>query len=385
MANLNDVIELAEAMGQKSVICIPARCVAVRNRNSSCKRCAEVCAGNAITVGDNKVEIDYMYCIECGACAAACPTEAMVSLDPTTEELALSVASAVENAKGLAVISCARMAARQEGIPEMYATVPCLSRIDEDMLIGLACRGIEDIVLVDGTCRTCKHRDAAAHLDTAIENARALLEACKVDAVITRDSQFPPEVAETDDQRALGASRRGFITQAGHTARYAAATAADQALAQALNRGREQKIESLRDQLKVSTRGTLPQIGPERNMRILDALYQVAEPQDEVINTRLFGSISIDSEKCGGCGMCLMFCPTGAIKACEDEHPDKEMRYVEFSVADCVQCRLCVDACLRKCTEVSSEVSVEELFDFEPRVLEIRKPQKKGSLFGRRK
>ncbi|MDU1908859.1 MAG: 4Fe-4S ferredoxin, partial [Eggerthella sp.] len=51
-----------------------------------------------------------------------------------------------------------------------------------------------------------------------------------------------------------------------------------------------------------------------------------------------------------------------------------EGSFLEFSAADCVQCNLCADACLKSCLTVSSTVSTEELFDFEPRLIHLPNP-----------
>ena len=42
----------------------------------SCGACAEACPVNAIVEGDTKYEINPDECIECGACAEACPVDA---------------------------------------------------------------------------------------------------------------------------------------------------------------------------------------------------------------------------------------------------------------------------------------------------------------------
>ena len=41
-----------------------------------CGACAEACPVNAIAEGDGKYEINADECIECGACAEACPVDA---------------------------------------------------------------------------------------------------------------------------------------------------------------------------------------------------------------------------------------------------------------------------------------------------------------------
>ena len=99
----------------------------------------------------------------------------------------------------------------------------------------------------------------------------------------------------------------------------------------------------------------------------------------------IFGDIAIDVEKCSGCGMCVMFCPTDALRKAVDRHPDEGKAYLEFQVSDCGQCNLCADACLKKCIEIVPVVSMEELFDFEPRLVEISAAKKGNKLFNRNK
>lgn len=42
-----------------------------------CGACAEACPVGAISEGDGKYVIDADQCVECGACAGACPIEAI--------------------------------------------------------------------------------------------------------------------------------------------------------------------------------------------------------------------------------------------------------------------------------------------------------------------
>ena len=43
----------------------------------ACGACAEACPVEAISEGDGKFEIDPDKCIDCGSCAATCPAEAI--------------------------------------------------------------------------------------------------------------------------------------------------------------------------------------------------------------------------------------------------------------------------------------------------------------------
>ena len=386
MANVSDIVELARALEEKYVLPAEARCVVVRNRNAKCRRCQDACINEAITVKNNKIEMSPFACVGCGSCVAVCPTEAMVPVNPLDEELAARVAVAVGNV-GAAVISCARAAAWGYADPEKYVSVPCLGRMGETLLLELVARGVEDIYLVDGDCTTCKYGAASDNLEATLDSACGLLWSFGSDARIERASDFPDFAQHANERAALGASRRGFLSSAGGRAKNVAMTAAEKTVADTLNMGKAQKIASLRERLGIQkgAGGKLPKFASLRNERILNALYELGECEEETLDTRLFGRIDVDAEKCNGCGMCSMFCPTGAIRKSEEEHPEEGRRWLEFSAADCVQCGLCVDACLKKCITLSNEVPVEELFAFEPRLVESGTPPKKGSFLGRRK
>ena len=388
MPNLNDIMEMVDALETKAVITAPTRCVAVRNRHSSCRKCADVCLADCITVDKNELEIDAGACVACGACIAVCPTSALVSVDPMEEELAAAVADVTRATDGVTVIACARKAARQTGDPDKYAVVPCLARMDEMLLVELAARGIQDIQLVDGTCRTCKYRAAVPAIDDTVESARTLLESVGSTTTITRTDDFPAVAKVADLHKAVGAARREFFTSTGHYAKDVAKSAAEKMVSEKLKQLKLQKEEqSLREKLGVKAgAGKMPTIEASRNLAILDAMARIGEPVEPEMFTRIFGDIEIDTEKCTGCGMCVMFCPTDALRKCLDKHPDETLGYVEFSMADCTQCNLCADACLKKCIEIIPVVKMDELFDFEPRLVEIS-ASKSGNnkLFNRKK
>lgn len=387
MPNLNDIMEMMDALETKAVITVPTRCVAVRNRHSTCQKCIDVCLADAIHIEKNELEIDAGACVACGACIAVCPTSALISVDPMEEELAAAVAATTPAADGVPVIACARKAARQVGDPDKYAVVPCLARMDERLIVELAARGITDIQLVDGVCATCKYRGAVPAIDDTVASARELLAAVGSDAVITRTSEFPEAVHVADLQKAVGAARREFFTSTGHYAKDVAKSAAEKMVNDKLKQLKLQKEEqSLRDKLGVKNgAGKMPTIDAERNMEILDAMARIGEPVEEEMFTRIFGDVEVDAEKCSGCGMCVMFCPTDALRKSLDVHPDKTRAYMEFSMAECTQCNLCADACLKKCIEVVPVVPLTELFDFEPRLVEISASKSGNKLFNRKK
>ena len=86
MPNLNDIMEMMDALETKAIITIPTFCVAVRNRHSSCRKCVDACLADAITIEKGK---DHPTCSAylrsiperfhprygCGKCQVAVPCE----------------------------------------------------------------------------------------------------------------------------------------------------------------------------------------------------------------------------------------------------------------------------------------------------------------------
>ena len=222
MPNLVDIVEVAEALESKAVYLASDRCVVVRNRHASCAKCADACPTGSVFAANNVLELDGEGCVACGACTTVCPVEALIPLRPLDEDLASSVASAVAATGGKAVFACARIASKRLADPAKYAEVPCLARMEESVLLGLAARGVEDIVLVDGTCATCKFRSNVPGIDATVASANELMAAQGSDVCVRRASAFPDEVLLEDKRTLLGESRRGLLTRARTRAKDAA-------------------------------------------------------------------------------------------------------------------------------------------------------------------
>ncbi len=370
MPNLIDIVEVAEALESKAVFLAPDRCTVVRNRHSSCRKCSDACPTDAVGAVDNVLSLDSELCVACGACTVVCPTEALIPLQPLDEDLAVAVANAVVAVGGRAVFACARIASKHLGDPSKFAEVPCLARMEESVLLELAARDVRDILLVDGTCSTCKFRANVPGIDATVASANQLLAAQGSDIRVERASAFPDDVLLEDKRSLLGASRRGFFSQAKGTA----LTAAEKTVEVAFIKKGGAAAQTLRERLRMSDAGTLPQFNPVRRMHVLDAMDSLGPSVVPEIDTRLFGSVQIDAEACSSCGMCAVFCPTGALKKSDLVPEEGEGSFLEFSASDCVQCNLCADACLKSCLEVSSVVSTDELFDFEPRLIHLPNP-----------
>ena len=398
MPSIVDMVEIMQRLESKALHIEPRRCVMVRNRNASCRRCAQACPSGAIALHDNTIEIDNELCFECGSCSTVCPTEAIVSLKPLDDDLAARVQAQHEACPQEAVIICARLAAKHRAAADRVVEVPCVGRVDASLLVRMAALGATDIRVVDGHCRTCRYRDAQVAADRSIEAANALFSVWGVEARVQRTEELPEAVLATSVQEAKGGvSRRGFFSDLRSSARSLAMEATQAAIDIEFNQGK--KKESLRDVLKMDASGHMPQVTPERHMRIIGDMATMAEPSpDAVVEGPLFSRVFIEEEKCNNCGLCATFCPTGALRRVAEQSDDagdggqktvvsaarakaKQRHWIESRPWRCVGCEMCADVCLKHAVTVEHALPCAALVEREPEVFEGSAVQSK-SVFG---
>lgn len=384
MPSINDIVEITQELESKPVLILSEKCVAVRNRNSSCTRCIDACPAGVVDVRDNVLSIRFDGCVACQACCTACPTGALMPLQPMDADLMAQVADGMRTLEGTAVIACARISSRHEADPRTYAEVPCLCRVDESAIVDVVSEGADEVLLVDGGCRTCRYRDTRETTDIVVGGAKELLDIWGSGARVRRASAFPEAclLSERDRRRMKGESRRKFFGAARDDAKKAASVT----LAQQLKLDEGKAAPTLRDMFALlGHRQTLPQFHARRQLDLMNALDRIGEPApaDEEITTRLWGKVTIDADTCTACGMCLMFCPTGALHAAPDEDARLEGcdALYEHWAAECTQCRLCEDSCLKNCLQVSDGLTPSQLIDFEPRSFRLTRRTDNG-MFG---
>lgn len=383
--SLNDIADIAEALQTCQVGIAEDSCLAVRNRNASCRRCADVCPVRAVTVRANQISIDSAACTNCGACAVVCPTRALAVLQPAYADVVGSLADAVAACAGqgvdepMAVIACARRASKREADASCFAVVPCLAYIDEELLVQVAACGVGRIELVDGVCRTCKYRDTGAAIDETVDQARNLVSAFGGTTRIERVSAFPEGMPGPDSPAAFGQSRRAFFSDAAASAKDSVASAVAATMRRQL--GTEAEKAPIGERLRVDGQGLMAKIPVPYHEALLDALDRIGDPAVETIAARAFASIDIDTEQCNNCGMCAVFCPTTALRRNPGEASSR-VEYLEFQACDCIACGLCADVCFKGCLSVQGEVRLDELLDFEPRTFVLPEENPSGNVFG---
>lgn len=369
MPNLNDIATIADSLEKHSVGVVPDRCVRVRNRNAKCTKCLDVCKVKALTIEQNKVEYNASACVHCGACVTVCPTEALVALDPPESALAQTLAQTRSHTGGIVALACARQAAKRKGDPACFAEVPCLGRVDESLFLSIASSHPDQVLLVDGQCSSCRFGWCEGVIESVTSDVNGILENLGSPLRIQRVSEFPEALLITDEAGTFGASRRNFFTDSVGYMKDATMTAAKATLNEKL--GGPKKETRIGERLRVNENGTLPQFPMARHERAIDAIDALGTPQGETLDSSLFGAVTIETDTCNACGMCVTFCPSGALSRRLGDDPGKKLTAIEFLACDCVQCDLCSDVCWKDSCTVSRAVPTDQLFDFEPVVFTL--------------
>lgn len=373
MPNANTIFGIFEKLGSADIKVNQQRCVVARHKNATCMRCVEACTSECITYDDNEGVIVYpQNCIGCGTCATVCPTCAIEICRPTDEELQEACLAVAEAADGVVVIACQNFLNAAEGRydPAKVIGVTCLGRIEESLLVTLAASGVKKVVLVEADCKNCEHSQGRVTIDLVCETTQALLNLWGNPMELAIASKLPASAKRTTEEQYDVGKRQFFASMADET-KNAASLAAEVAIKDTLN------IEDPAPQprfVKVGKDGTLPHYVPERRNQLLSALREMGEPSDEMIDTRLWGHVIIDTDTCNTCLMCAKFCPTGALVIFEDED---ETMGVSHAPSLCVKCRCCEDICPKHAITISEEVFAVDLLEGEVERYEMTPPKVK--------
>lgn len=387
MSLIDGVLALLSGIESDAIAVHEERCISVRNRNADCLRCVEACTSGALSLRGNELVVEPERCIGCGTCATACPTCAIELRNPTDEELTAQLKRSIVATKGHPVIVC-ETALAAAGVANADAAdacvVPCLGRIDESALVGLAAYRAFDATLACGSCETCPHAPGGALAREVAASAKNLLAAF--------GSSLSIEVMERVPERVLalrsGASARGRgrgrsceVRDADggmgrreffKSAKDASTRAAGAAVAEGLGAADSAPEPVHVAYRKVGPDGTLSHFVPTRRVRLYNYLRHVGDgrPVADEVETRVIGAVSIDAEKCSSCRMCAVFCPTGAIKKIDEGG----VFGIVHRPSACMQCRLCERICPKQAITVSGLVPIRQFMGKEAVCFSMKRP-----------
>jgi formate hydrogenlyase subunit 6/NADH:ubiquinone oxidoreductase subunit I len=371
MVDVSTMIALIKEIESADLTVHQERCTKVRNRNSSCRRCADACTTGALSLVGGALVVSADRCVGCGTCATVCPTEALEARNPTDGELLRACVELLSDKGHDPVIACVPRLDALEGHYDRTRVVEvrCLGRVDESLLVSLVALGARSITLLQGDCGACPNKKGSEVCSQVWDSFALLMCAWGHVNPLTITSTLPEELGygkrrsdSGDDVN--GITRRQLFTQMKVGMQRGLAEAVSNQLPAAAPQGMEdmRTASALTGArlVKVMRDGTLPHFIPNRRERLLDRLDSLGQPQAEYLDTRLWGHMQYDRSLCDSCRMCATFCPTGAIYKFDD--PDGTMG-IEHYPADCVQCRLCQDICPTNALTLGSKVSVKELLE----------------------
>lgn len=284
--------------------------------------------------------------------------------------------------------------AKIEHEAECSLTLSCLAALDEAALISAACSNVE-VRYESGDCACCPNAQGeliAALGEQATHFLGAFLAAATPERPLPATQALPAAwslVTPNDAERATTntspeLSRRGLfdhfierttdsIAEAAVGTFYVSTTAQDQ---------KRTLTQSL-----FADKGILKHIEAVRNERVLNELYRfdpewadrvLPEKDDATLPTRLFGEVTVDKTTCDLCGICMTFCPTGALSGVANEPVNSFVMLnrdiaskgeLSFRANDCMACNLCLDVCPHDALELQRGICARDLFALEPRTL----------------
>lgn len=284
--------------------------------------------------------------------------------------------------------------AKTEHEAECSLTLSCLAALDEAALISAACSNVE-VRYESGDCACCPNAQgeliatlgeqatrflgaflAAATPERPLPAARALPAAWSL--VTPNDA----ESATTNTSPEL--SRRGLFDHFVHRTTDSIAEAAVGTFYVGAETQREKPALT---QSLLARKGLMKRVEPVRNERILNELYRIdpawaeatLNAEDDIhLPTRLFGSVRVSETTCDLCGICMTFCPTGALRGVANEPVNSFVALtrntevhgqLDFRANDCMACQLCTDICPHDALELQRGIRECDLFALEPRTL----------------
>jgi ferredoxin len=301
----------------------PSLCVATRYRSSSCRSCLDVCPAGAITTSP-WLELDAEKCSACGACASVCRTGAL-SLELQHQALRNECESRLTNGSPTdePTVTLACRLCDPAAAADATCVLSCLGALSGADLLAAAALGAERIELVSAECGECAEGAAEAALELAIITAKETMIVLGRSFHVAR-ARLAGRSSEAEPT-APTMSRRGLF---GYFAR---------GLGQAAAGG----------------------MAPKDPQRSISALHrQSAAPTShqllihDLMELRARGSGSaatlpvalplaslVASPECDTCGLCLSYCPHGALAIEGDS--------VACTTGRCTGCGLCAEVCPR--------------------------------------
>ncbi len=338
------------AIGHEPALCLRENC-----KDAKCSLCVDVCPGHAVRVpatkdtpGGVKLTVSKGFCVDCGLCAAVCPTNGLIVMEPAMRTLRrrLRKASQVAPQDGHLYLTCVETGLAQKD--PCVVELACLGMLTWEMWVNLMLDFPNLAVYLPGElCGRCKAKKAESMIVDAV---------CQAQEVVGRDILLVETMRELDFTNSVGAvdpkrteAFSGVGSGLADIVKDITTTSDDDLPSNELCQLDSRKMRvRLRKEMAAEKGENTPGLkgidelgGTLTHARwaILDAAMRFPEIAERV---ELDG-VRIDPAICAGgedkdCSACADVCPLGALVVQEDG---------SLSVRDaiCVGCGLCVQTC----------------------------------------
>lgn len=322
-------------------------CKRVRYRKSDCRICLEICPENAISL--NPGPTINGDCSDCGLCRAACPTEVFRD-DHSTDRRLLNQAKSrsgkapPEQDKRLSIHCHLAEGRNADSLP-----VPCLGTVTENIHLGAAISGFDEVELTKGICSGCRLKRGETMLLDAVTTSRALLESVGAGRVVIRVVE---RAKKKGNEEIL--SRRDVFSRTSRKVMDKAASF----LHRKESAIREDVQEILGDKREA---GNGKRRSPRREL-LRTLLKSKAGVNGLAARNRTefpWRRMEVDEKRCAACGTCRALCPTGAIS----RNVEQGRHLACFTRSSCANCFLCREACPEQAIAFEGGLTLADLLD----------------------
>jgi ferredoxin len=329
-------------------------CKRVRFRKSNCRICLDVCPENAISLYPGPTI--NSGCSDCGLCQNACPTEVFQN-ELYTDQHLLNQARAFlgkDQPPGEKKRLCIRCQFA-EGQNNGSLLVPCLGRVTENIFLGAAVSGFDEVELTKGPCSECRLKQGEKLLTDAITTSRVLLESMGLGrfSISVEEREKKKEKEEVFSRREVFSKTSKKVKDKTTSFLHHKEKAIRENVQEMLSNKRETGNGKRRSPRREFLRKLLK---PKEGAGGIGAQYKPEFP---------WKKMEIDEKRCSACGICQALCPTGAIRK-KWEH---ERQLTCFTSSSCTNCFLCKEACPEQAIEFEGEFFLADLLEDEERIV----------------